>query len=117
MEPFRGEAELHRAQQYGNEDGDRSHPGEVVAEEAVVGAPAAEIGIEGRQAGEAMDGVDAGEAELGAQEARMDLGGVVCREKLPDERLPLRPCHGRVVGVARQEALLMGDEEVALRGY
>lgn len=49
------------------------HPGEVIAEEAAVAAQAADVRVEGPEAGEAVDGVDAGEAELGMNEAPVDV--------------------------------------------
>lgn len=66
-------------------------PGEVIAEEAAVVAPAAEVRVEGWEAGEAMDRVDAGETELGAMEARVDLAWVVHFQELSGQLLPVRP--------------------------
>ena len=77
LEPIRSEAELHRCQHQGDEDGGGSHPGEVVTEEAAVIAPAAEVWIEGWEAGEATDVVDARESKLSTEEAWVDLVWVV----------------------------------------
>jgi len=72
LELLRGEADHHRGQHQDDEDSGCGHPGKVVAEEAAIVVPVAEVGVEGRETGEAMDDVDAEEAELGAQKAWVD---------------------------------------------
>ena len=44
-----GEADLHRGQHQGHEDGGSDHPGKVIVEETAIVVPAAEGGVELRE--------------------------------------------------------------------
>ena len=103
MEPLRGEADLHRGQHQDHEDGGSGNPGHIIAEEAAIVVPAAEVGVEGRETGEAMDDVDAGEAELSAQKAWVDHIWVtlVYLEELPGQALLVCSYDWRTVFIAR----------------
>jgi hypothetical protein len=65
---LRCEADLHRGQHQGHEDGISGHPRQVVAEKAAVVVPAAEVWRKDREVGEAVDPVQPEKRKLGAME-------------------------------------------------
>lgn len=92
------EPDLHCGENQDEPDRGRGDPVQVVAEEAAVVVPAVEVGLERREAEDAVDGVDAGEAQLSVMEPGVHLGRIVVPEDGSGQRLPGFPRHGSLAG-------------------
>ena len=80
VQPLHSEADPHGGQHQGDEDGRGGYPSEVVAEAATAVVPAAEVRVDGRGAGEAVDGVDAEPGAAGRWRGRREVAlSGICR--------------------------------------